>query len=374
MMIERIQQNPVLVLCKKHPIFAAGIVASILATFYWGLIASDRYISEAHVIIQSTDLVGTESVDLSSLISDSGAQNRPDQLLLRDYLMSLDMLKTLDKELDLRSHYSDSSIDIFSRMWFKDESLEKFYEYYLSRVSVEFDDYAGILVIKAQAFNPKMAHAIATILVNEGEQFMNSLAKDLASEQVQFLEKELIKLTQDTMDARQKVLNYQNQHGLVSPQSTAENVSGIVNKLEGELSTLQTKRAAMLSYLMPNSPNISELNMQIAAVEKQLTKEKSKLTSPNKKTLNRTIEEYQRLQMNAEFAQEIYKTALVGLEKGRFEASRTLKKMSILQTPSLPEYPLQPRRIYNTVVFILLALLLAGIAHLLTAIIRDHKD
>ncbi|MBK8814472.1 MAG: chain-length determining protein [Methylococcaceae bacterium] len=368
------QQNPLIVSLKRHPIFACAIVASILAVIYWGLIASDRYISDAHVMIQSTDLVGSESVDLSGLLGNTGGNNKPDQLLLRDYLLSVDMLKKLDKLLNLREHFSDPKIDIFSRMWAKDVSLEEFYEYYLSRVSVEYDDYSGVLVINVQAYNPKMAHDIATILVSEGELFMNTMARNLAKEQVDFLQSELQQITENTMEARQQMLTFQNAHGLASPQSTAENVSGIVNNLEAQLSEIQTKKSAMLSYLMPSSPNVAELNIQISAIEKQLAKEKDKLTSPNKKTLNRTIEEYQRLEMNAQFAQEIYKTALIGLEKGRFEASRTLKKMSILQEPTLPEYPLQPRRIYNMIVFIIFTLVIAGIAQLLAAIIRDHKE
>jgi capsular polysaccharide transport system permease protein len=48
--------------------------------------------------------------------------------------------------------------------------------------------------------------------------------------------------------------------------------------------------------------------------------------------------------------------------------------MAVLQTPTLPEYPVEPRRVYNTAVFILTILLVAGILHLVAAIIRDHKD
>jgi capsular polysaccharide transport system permease protein len=51
-----------------------------------------------------------------------------------------------------------------------------------------------------------------------------------------------------------------------------------------------------------------------------------------------------------------------------------IKKVSILQAPTRPQYPLQPRRLYNLVVFVLVAMILAGIIHLLAAIIRDHKD
>lgn len=359
----------------RRRIFGFAVVASLLSAIYWGVIASDRYVSEAHIIIQQTDLgSNNQSVDLGSLLGAGGGASRTDQLFLRDHLLSIDMLKKLDTELNLRAHYSDWQRDPLSRMWFEDTPMEWFHNYYLSRVSVELDDYSGILVIKTQAYGPKMAYAISTMLVEEGERFMNAMSHSLAREQVGFLEKQVASMNERTLQARQAVLEYQDQQGLASPQDTAENFVTIVNQLEGKLTDLQTRRAAMLGYLMPGSSNIVDLNMQIAAVERQIIREQKRLASPKGKTLNRTVEEFQRLQMNAEFIQDVYKTTLAALERGRVEATRILKKVSVLQSPSEPQYPLEPRRIYSTIVFILGALMIAGIAHLLAAIIRDHKD
>jgi hypothetical protein len=66
------------------------------------------------------------------------------------------------------------------------------------------------------------------------------------------------------------------------------------------------------------------------------------LTSAKGQSLNKTVEEYQRLELEAQFQQDAYKSALVALEKGRVEATRTLKKVLVLQSPSMPEYPLRP--------------------------------
>jgi capsular polysaccharide transport system permease protein len=276
--------------------------------------------------------------------------------------------------LNLRAHYSDWKRDPLSRMWFQDASMEWFHRHYLSQISIEFDDYAGLLIIKANGFDPKTAHEIASLLVEEGERFMNAMAHDLAQDQVSFLEKKLDQMNTRAMQARQAVLAYQNKEGMVSPQSTAENIAGIVARLEGQRTELETQRSALQAYLVANHPNIVQLNQQISAVEKQIGQEQAKLTSPTGKTLNKTVEEFQRLQMEAAFTQDVYKTALVALEKGRIEAARTIKKVSVLQYPTLPEYPLEPRRFYNTLVFMLVALMLASVAHLLAAIIRDHKD
>jgi capsular polysaccharide transport system permease protein len=130
----------------------------------------------------------------------------------------------------------------------------------------------------------------------------------------------------------------------------------------------------MLSYLNPKAADIAHVNMEIAALEKQLALENARLASIEGPALNRTLEEFQLLEMEAKFAQDVYQTALVALEKGRIEATRTLKKLSIVQSPSVPQYPLEPRRAYNAFLFALSVLVTIGIMHLLAAIIRDHKD
>ena len=367
-MINRIKQTLL-----RRRIISAALIASVLAAVYWLAIASDRYVSEAHVIIQRTDLAGGQTMDFSSLLGGAGG-SRADQLLLRDHLLSVDMLKKLDAALQLRAHYSDPQRDLFSRMWQQDTPVERFHRYYLSRVSIEFDDYAGVLMVKAQGYSPQTAHAITSLLVQEGERFMNGMAHSLAQDQVAFLDKQVAQMNERAMQTRQAVLRYQNKAGLVSPQATAESIATIVATLEAQRAELQTQRSANQAYLVPKHPNIVQLDQQIAAVAKQISQEQAKLASPDGKTLNRTVEEFQRLEMEASFAQDIYKTGLVALEKGRIEATRTIKKVSVLQAPTLPESALEPRRFYNTLVFILVALLLAGVAHLLAAIVRDHKD
>ncbi|MFZ2449944.1 MAG: chain-length determining protein, partial [Methylovulum miyakonense] len=116
--MKRKQNSSLLGAMKRHWILSSAVVAGALSVGYWGLYASDRYISEAHVIIQSTEMNSGQSFDLGTLLGNVSAGNQPDQLLMRDYLLSLDMLKKLDAELHLRDHYSDPRHDLLSRLWF----------------------------------------------------------------------------------------------------------------------------------------------------------------------------------------------------------------------------------------------------------------
>jgi len=359
----------------SQPIWFVAFVFFGVMTAYWLFVASDRYVSTAHIVIQRTDLAtGATTGDLAGLIGGVSGANRADQLMMRNYLLSIGLLQKLDKELDLRSHFSDWRRDPFSRFLFANAPVEWLHRYYLSRVSVELNDYDGVLVVNAQAYTPDMAKAISEKLVLEGERFMNNVANSLAQTQVDFLENQVVQMYERLLGARQALLDYQNNKGIASPMSTAESTAAIVAKLQASLTELETQKSALQSYLVASHPSLVQLNQQIAAVEKQMAYEQNKLTSPSGRPLNKTVEEYQRLEMQAVFADAVYKTALSALERGRIEATRTIKKISVVQAPSLPEYPLEPRRFYNTLVAFMTAFLLAGIAHLLWAVVKDHQD
>jgi capsular polysaccharide transport system permease protein len=350
------------------------LLFAFLATVYWPLIASDRYVSEANVIIRKTDSVSAPSFDIAMLVSGANSVSRPEQLLLREYLLSVDMLKKLDAKLDLRSHYSNSERDLISRMWLKDAYMEWFHEHYLSRVDIVYDDVAGVLRIKSQAYDAQTAYAITAMLVQEGERYMNQLGHELAEVQVSFLTNHVKRAQLRFQEASQALLRFQNKQGLLSPQATAESINSIVSGLETQRTQLQTQLASLPRTLDRNHPIIVMLGQSLAAVDRQIDQEKAKLASTSGKTLNIAVEEFHRFQMEVNFTQDLYKSSLIALEKGRIDATRMLEKVSILQTPTLPEYAIEPRRIYNTIVTLLMAAMLAGIMRLLEGIVQDHVD
>ena len=192
---------------------------------YW-FVASDRYVSESVVMVQNTDSSGSsQPTDLLNMFIGT-AGNRSDQLILVEYLTSLDMLKQLDKEFDLRSHYSSTEYDIVSRMWGKDISIEWFYWYFKRRVTVTFDEYTGVVKVQAQAFTPEMAQNITSFLVREGEKFMNDMSHSIAEEQVRFLEKQVDIAREDVKESSQTLLKFQNQKNIASPTVEIANYHG----------------------------------------------------------------------------------------------------------------------------------------------------
>lgn len=350
------------------------LIYAFLSVLYWMFVASNRYVSEANVIIQKTDSVSNPDVDISTIMPGAATPSRSDQLLLREYLLSEDMLGKLNAALDLRSHFSSHRWDPISRMWFKNAPPEWFYRYWLNRIDVDYDDYSGVLHIRAQAYDPKTAHAIVSMMVEEGQAHMNRLGHELAQSQVDYLATQVTLVHDRFIQATNDLIDFQNRKGLMAPQATAESLNALIDKLEVQKTDVQTQLASLPSTLNKNQPTVVMLENNLSALEQQIAQKRAELTSPSRKTLNYTVDEYQRLQMQASFAQDLYKTALAALEKGRMDSARTLKMVSLLQSPTNPNYPMEPKRLYNTILTLLVAIVLAGIVKLLEGIVLDHID
>ncbi|RQH10155.1 chain-length determining protein [Paraburkholderia dinghuensis] len=351
-----------------------AIIYAVLSIPYWLLVASDRYVSQATVIIQRTDQVNGPSVVVPAALAAAGGASSADQLLLREYLLSVDMLEKLNAVLDLRSHYSNWHHDPISRMWFRNAPGEQFYQYWLNRVDVEYDDYSGVLRIQVQAYDAKTAQAIVELMVKFGEAHMNEIGHRLAQSQVDFLSKQVTLAHDNLLETAQTLINFQNRKGLAAPASTADSLNALIDKLEAQKTDIDTQLASLPPGLNADQPTVVMLRKNRDALKQQIEQKRAELASPANRTLNYTVEEFQRLQMQVNFAQDLYKTALASLEQGRMDAARKLKMVSILQSPTMPVYPLEPRRFYNAFVTVLVALAFIGIVKLLESIILDHVD
>lgn len=357
---------------KKQLHWLGCLLAIMLVSLYWGGLASDRYVSEANVVLESPQ-INTPGFSLSALMGGSGSRGG-DMLLLRDYLLSVDMLRRVEAQLGFREHYSADHIDWFSRLGSQQVPLEALHEYYRKRVSVELDDYAGVLRIRVTAFSPQVAHDVTRFLLAEGEKQMNRIGQRLAREQVRFLEKQVNELSVRFEHSRQVLLDYQNKNGLISPTGTVENLSAVVAQLESQKAILEARRSALASYQSARSPELLRVDSEISALQQQIEQREARMTRQSGDALNAVSSGYQRLELRARFAQESYSGALAALENTRIEAARKLRQLSVLQSPTLPEYPVEPRRLYNIAVFTLIIIFLTLIAQMMMLIIRDHRD
>ena len=356
---------------KRNPTWIAAGLVILTVVVYWGFLASDRYVSRAHIVLQSPEIIPS-GLNVSSILS--GTSGSGDLLLLREHLQSVSMLQKLQGSLNLREHYSNPEIDRWSRLESADVPIEAFHDYMNKRVAITFDDYSKVLRIEVQAYDPETAQEITQALLDEGERHMNLMGQRLAQEQVAFIDKQVQTLEERLLSAREALLHYQNEKGLVAPTQTVEAIFSTVSRLEAELAVLRAQIKSQKTYQSIQSPTVRRMQSEADALAQQIEIEKAKLATTGGNALNRVSAEYETLQLKAKFALDLYSSALTSLESTRVEAARKLKQVSILEYPTLAQYPEKPERLYNIAVVTVFALLFATIGQLVIAVIRDHRD
>ena len=111
---------------------------TILSGIYYGLFASDVYVSEARYALRTSSETPTLGVIDSFFGGSPVTSSSNDAYIIRDYILSRQMMEYLDKELKLKSHYQSKDIDYFSRLD-QDASTEDFYNFYLKMIQVTLE-------------------------------------------------------------------------------------------------------------------------------------------------------------------------------------------------------------------------------------------
>jgi capsular polysaccharide transport system permease protein len=354
------------------PLFWCVIVPFIASCCYFGGIASDRYVSESKVIVKQSDSSSSSSFEIPLLGAGTSADMKDTQLV-REFILSLDMLHYLDRTIGLRDHYQSENADFLSRLW-KTDSQETFLNFYRDHLIVEYIDLSGVLSIRAQAFTPEYAQKIVEAVLEHSEEYINQISHRLAKEQVDFVRSELDRASTHLRQSKQHIRTFQEQYQLFSPEEESGAKLRVVNELEAELTRQRAALNNLRSYMNDSAADVMALNAKINSLEYQLTIERKKLVGNANNNFSDVNSQYAELLLDMEFATDLYKTSLLSLEQARIEAYRKLKHLVVVDSPSLAEEAEFPKRVHNIISIFVVLLLLHGVLRIILATIREHRD
>ena len=180
------------------------LVPLIFATIYYGLIASNQYVTEFRFTVKSianaNNFAGQSAG--GSLLGMTGL-NVPDILdnyLVTDFLGSKEAVEKLQKRIDAISLYSKPTIDWWSRYKTPSGPIEKFVSYWNDTITVRFDPLTGIGTVDVRAFSPQDALLIANSLLSMSEELINRLTDRTRVDSVRFAQGE-VERAQDRLKA-----------------------------------------------------------------------------------------------------------------------------------------------------------------------------
>lgn len=346
----------------------------LVLTIYYGLLASNRYVSESRLVIKRSAESGVQIGGFSlPFFGGAGGANAEDAVHLREYVYSQDMFDRIDKELKLRSEFELKGLD-FVRMMPPWATKEDFLQRYRESVEFAWDDKSGVVVISTYGSAPDFALRFNEAILKESERFINELSQRVARDQMGFADQELLRARKELDAAKEKLLGYQNTSNVLDPMATAEVTTRVIAELEAQQAAREVELNTLSGMLQSDAAQVVALRQTIAGIRQQIAAEKAKLTSPKGRALNREAAEFLDYRAMVEFRGDVYKISLATLEKIRLEAARKTKTLAVLSSPQVPEEARYPQRIRKLWAWLFGLCLFYGLIRLTIEIVEDHRD
>jgi capsular polysaccharide transport system permease protein len=142
-----------------------------------------------------------------------------------------------------------------------------------------------------------------------------------------------------------------------------------------KLAELQVKRSSMKQFLREDSPEIQSVDAEIRAVEGQVaSRKKDLLPNGGAKGLSQARLEFANLMYEAAMNKEMFLGAIRATTEARAEASRTLKRVDMVQAPTLPVRPDRGSMILNLFWAVLVGGLSWRILGQIKRYVESHND
>ena len=362
---------------RRSPLFIVIVlIPTLAAAIYYLLIAAPLYVSEARFIVRMPGQQAPSTLDsvLMGVGFGSASSTSTDAYSVHEYITSRDAVRDLEKNHDLRAVLARPSIDFIGRFprLFGRGKFEDLYRAYSRFVTVGFNSQTGISTLRVEAFTPQDAANIATALLDGGEGVVNKLNKRAEEDAVEDARLR-VKEAEDRVSTSETALtDFRNRERLIDPTRSSMADLDLVGKLEVEIATLRAQRGA-LAASAPESPQLPELDQQIAAFQAQADGQKAKIAGQSS-SLAPMIGEYERLIIDRDFAAKELTTASAEVESARLEMRRQHLYLERVVPPNVPDASRGPKRLLSLAMVLGTCLLIYGSLKLIIAGFREHSQ
>lgn len=359
---------------KVRPLFLVTVVIpTILAMLYFGIFASDIYISESRFVVRSPDKQSTSG--LGMLLKTTGFASAGDEIYAaQDYVLSRDALQVLNRRNAFIKAYTAPTVSAFDRFdaFGSGSTFEDLYKYYGKKVKIEQDSTSSIVTLSVDAYTPQDAHRINEQLLEMAEAIVNKLNERGRQDLVRFSEREVTEAKAKSQAAGLALSVYRNQQGVLDPEKQATVQLQMISKLQDELIATRTQLRELRAFA-PQNPQVAVLETRAKGLGIEIN-EQLGLVAGGNKSLSSRAAQYQRLFLESQFADRQLASAMASLEDARNEARRKQAYVERIVSPNLPDDALEPRRLRGIFATFILGLAAWAIISMLVTGMLEHRD
>lgn len=349
------------------------VVAPILATaWYLYFVAADQFASTVGFSVRNEEVASP--IELFGGIADVSSSGSADSDILYAFIQSQEMVAALERRLALSSLYSKARKDpVFS--YNPSGSIEDLLDYWQRMVRISYDNTSELIEVRALAFSPDDAQAIATGVFEESARLVDELSAIAQQDTIDFAKAEVDRAIERLKLAREAMTQFRSATQIVDPSADLQGQMGLLSTLETQLAEALINADVLRQGTLSSDPRITQAELRIEVIEARIAEERRNLGrgSDEGEDYATLLADYERLAVDREFAEQAYTAALAAYDQALAEARRKSRYLAAYIKPTLAqssEYPKKEMLLALTAFFLVS---LWGIAILVFYSIRDRR-
>jgi len=366
-------------LWQKYKWFSIVVIVPVLiAAVYLYAMASDQYVSEAHYLVRSGSSSSSSappSTGIGGMLGGGSSASMPavgESMSVSDYLMSHDVVRALQKSLNIVALFRRPEADALSRLSVDDPTPELLQKYYLKQVDVEYDIDTGITTLKARAFRPGDAYAIARQLLQFGERRVNEMNARAYTDAVSLSKRQLDESETALKAGGVNVTSFRQSERDADPITSTSAQISLVSGLRLQLSAARAQMQTTIQLIGASNPQTDALRQQVRSLEQQLASQSSRLAGGGG-AIAADLGNYEGLQMQQQFLQQRYTSASTAYDSARQNAVRQQLYVVRVVEANMPVKSTYPQRGLALISLFAALTIIYAIGWLIMAGVREHS-
>lgn len=344
-----------------------------VAGFYLYTYAADQYASKVGFTVRREE--SNSAMDLLGGLTQISGSDSSDTDILYEFIQSQELVRSIDQTLDLETIYGKPARDFVFRLH-EGASIEDLLDYWERMVRVNYDPGSGLIEIEVRAFDPQDAQRITRELFTRSSAMINDLSSIARADVTRYAREELDLAIERLKEARQALTRFRNETRIVDPTADIQGQMGLLSSLQTQLAEALIELDLVAGSTGNSDPRVVQALRRTEVIEKRIEEERRKLgvtseTGSEHEAFADLVGQFEVLQVDLEFAEKAYVSALSAYDAAVAEARRQSRYLAAYLEPTLAETPRYPQR---GIILAVLTTLLMGVWTVFVLVYYSLRD
>jgi capsular polysaccharide transport system permease protein len=331
--------------------FSFFLIVAIPATgigWYLWERAQPQFVSDVGFTVRREDTPTAVDV-LGGLSSLGSSASSSDSDILFEFIQSQELVVQIDEALDLRTLYAEhyEQDPVFGLA--PGASIEELVDYWQRMVQISYAPGTGLINLRAFAFDPEDAQTIAQSIFERSSDMINDLSDIARADSTRYATEDLEGAVVQLAEARQELTAFRSRTQIVDPSADIQLQLGVLNTLQQQLGEELINYDLLRQSTRTGDPRITQSEQKIGAIRDRIREEREKFGTGESSVAGEDyaslVAEFERLQVNLEYAEQKYTNALSNFDASQAEAQRQSRYLAAFVRPTIAETAEYPRKV-----------------------------